>query len=49
MMASDAKTSPLSETAILAVSAKLTSGEVRKVDTQQGKLTIGGCQASCRL
>ena len=40
MAASDVQTSPLSETAMLAVSAKLTSGEVRKVDTEQGKLTI---------
>ena len=40
MAASDVQTSPLSETAMLAVSAKLTSGEVRKVDTEQDKLTI---------
>ncbi|MEC5213891.1 Cu(I)/Ag(I) efflux system protein CusF [Polaromonas sp. CG_9.5] len=40
MAASDVQTSPLSETATLAVFAKLTSGEVRKVDTEQGKLTI---------
>ena len=40
MAASDAQTSPLSETAMPAASAKLTAGEVRKVDTEQGKLTI---------
>ena len=40
MAASDVQTSTLSETAMPAVSAKLTSGEVRKIDTEQGKLTI---------
>ena len=40
MAASDAQASALSETAMLAVSAKLTSTEVRKVDTEQGKLSI---------
>lgn len=40
MAASDAQTASLSETATPAVSTKLTSGEVRKIDTEQGKLTI---------
>ena len=40
MAASDVQTATLSETAMPAVSAKLTSGEVRKIDTEQGKLTI---------
>lgn len=40
MAASDTQTSLLSETATPGVSAKLTSGEVRKIDTEQGKLTI---------
>ena len=38
--ASDAQTAPLSATAAPGVSAKLASGEVRKIDTEQGKLTI---------
>ena len=33
-------TTPLSATATPAASTKLTSGEVRKIDTAQGKLTI---------
>ena len=40
MAASDAPTAPLSVTATLGASAKLTLGEVRKIDTEQGKLTI---------
>ncbi|CDS53415.1 putative exported protein [Polaromonas sp. CG9_12] len=40
MAASDVQTLPLSATATPGVSAKLTSGEVRKIDTEQGKLTI---------
>ena len=40
MAASDAQTAPLNATATPAVSTKLTSGEVRKIDTDQGKLTI---------
>lgn len=40
MAASDAQTVPLIATATPAVSIKLTSGEVRKIDTEQGKLTI---------
>lgn len=40
MAASDAQTASLSATATPAVSTKLTSGEVRKIDTAQGKLTI---------
>ncbi|CAN5448217.1 hypothetical protein BH10PSE16_BH10PSE16_11250 [soil metagenome] len=40
MAASDAQTMPLSATATPAVSTKLTSGEVRKIDIEQGKLTI---------
>jgi Cu/Ag efflux protein CusF len=40
MAASDTQTMPLSATATPAVSIKLTSGEVRKIDTEQGKLTI---------
>ena len=43
MAASDAPaapTAPVSATAAPSVSAKLTLGEVRKIDTEQGKLTI---------
>ena len=40
MAASDAPTAPVSATAASGVSAKLTLGEVRKIDTEQGKLTI---------
>lgn len=40
MAASDAPAAPLSATAALGASAKLTLGEVRKIDTEQGKLTI---------
>ena len=40
MAASDAQTAPSSATATPAVSTGLTSGEVRKIDTEQGKLTI---------
>lgn len=40
LAASDAQNTPLSATATPAVSTKLTSGEVRKIDTEQGKLTI---------
>lgn len=40
LAASDAQTTPLSATAAPGVSAQLTSGEVRKIDTEQGKLTI---------
>ena len=40
MAASDAQTAPLSATAAPGVSTKLTSGEVRKIDAEQGKLTI---------
>ena len=40
MAASDAQNTLLSATATPAVSTKLTSGEVRKIDTEQGKLTI---------
>lgn len=40
MAASDTKTAPLSATAGPGVSTKLTLGEVRKIDTEQGKLTI---------
>ena len=38
--ASDAPVAPLSATSVSSASAKLTSGEVRKIDTEQGKLTI---------
>ena len=40
MAASDAPAAPLSANAALDASAKLTLGEVRKIDTEQGKLTI---------
>ena len=40
MAASDAQTLPSGATASPVVSTKLTSGEVRKIDTEQGKLTI---------
>ena len=40
MAASDAPTAPLPATTPAATSAKLTAGEVRKIDTEQGKLTI---------
>ncbi len=40
MAASDAQTAPLSAAATPATSIRLTSGEVRKIDTEQGKLTI---------
>lgn len=40
MAASDAPTAPLSVTAAPGASAQLTAGEVRKIDTEQGKLTI---------
>lgn len=38
--ASDARTTPVSTTSTSAVGTKLTSGEVRKIDTEEGKLTI---------
>ena len=38
--ASDALTAPLSTAAALGASAKLTLGEVRKIDPEQGNLTI---------
>ena len=40
LAASDAPTAPLPATTPAATSAKLTAGEVRKIDTEQGKLTI---------
>jgi len=40
MAASDAPTAPLRATAPPVSSAKLTAGEVRKIDIEQGKLTI---------
>lgn len=40
LAASDAQTAPLSATATPVASTRLTSGEVRKIDTEQGKLTI---------
>lgn len=40
LAASDAQTTPLSAAAAPGVSAQLTSGEVRKIDTEQGKVTI---------
>ena len=40
MAASDVPAAPVSATAAPGVSAKLTHGEVRKIDTEQGKLTI---------
>lgn len=40
MAASDAQTAPLSAAATPATATVLTSGEVRKIDAEQGKLTI---------
>jgi Cu/Ag efflux protein CusF len=40
MAAPDVPTAPVSATAAPGASAKLTAGEVRKIDTEQGKLTI---------
>ncbi|ABM39832.1 conserved hypothetical protein (plasmid) [Polaromonas naphthalenivorans CJ2] len=40
MAASNAQNASLSTTAAPGASAKLTLGEVRKIDTEQGKLTI---------
>ena len=40
MAAFDAQTAPLSAAPASGVLAKLTLGEVRKIDTEQGKLTI---------
>ena len=40
MAASDAPTAPLSTTLPSTASKKFTAGEVRKIDTEQGKLTI---------
>lgn len=39
-IAASAPTAPVSATAAPGASAKLTAGEVRKIDTEQGKLTI---------
>ena len=40
MAASHVQSAPLGATAAPAVTTKLTLGEVRKIDTEQGKLTI---------
>ena len=40
MAACDAQNAPVSTTAAPGASAKLTLGEVRRIDTEQGKLTI---------
>ena len=40
MAASDVQAAPLSVTAVPGASVKLIAGEVRKIDTEQGKLTI---------
>lgn len=40
MAASEAQTTPLSATSTPVASTALTSGEVRKIDTEQGKVTI---------
>lgn len=40
MAASEAQTTPLSATSTPVATTTLTSGEVRKIDTEQGKVTI---------